>query len=94
MVSSVAAAILDRDVTNLANFFGTYAPELLGTQFGKEIWSLYQAGRLTPNTPLTGLVAAPTGRPNVDGVILEIELARQEEEERRRRQMEMREMRA
>lgn len=92
--SSVAAAILDRDVTNLANFFGTYAPELLGTQFGKEIWSLYQAGRLTPNTPLTGQVAAPTGRPNVDGVILEIELARQEEEERRRQQMEMREMRA
>ncbi len=87
--SSVAAGMLERDVTNLANFFGTAAPELIGSQYGKEIWRLYEAGTLTPDTPLTGKIAAPTTPVDVDAVINEIELARLEEEDRVRRQMEM-----
>jgi RIO kinase 1 len=86
--SSVAASMLERDVTNLANFFGTFAPELLGSQYGAEIWGLYQAGLLTAETPLTGRVAAPTQAADVGAVLREIELARQEEEERQRHQME------
>ena len=86
--SSVAAAMLDRDVTNLANFFGVHAPELLGSQYGAEIWNLYQAGLLTPDTPLTGKVAAPEGVADVGAVLREIELARYEEEERLRIQAE------
>ena len=85
--SSVAAAMLGRDVDNLANFFGTYAPELLGSQYGQEIWNLYQAGRLTPETPLTGRVAAPDRPADVGAVIREIALAREEEEDRVRAQM-------
>ncbi|MFC3110751.1 PA4780 family RIO1-like protein kinase [Undibacterium arcticum] len=87
--SSVAASMLERDVTNLANFFGTFAPELLSSQYGKEIWDLYQAGLLTPDMPLSGLVAAPKAPADVGAVIREIELARQEEEDRIRYQMEM-----
>jgi RIO kinase 1 len=87
--SSVAAGMLERDVSNLANFFGTAAPELIGSQYGKEIWQLYQAGKLTPDSPLTGKVAAPTTVVDVDAVINEIELARFEEEDRVRRLMEM-----
>jgi RIO kinase 1 len=87
--SSVAAGMLERDVTNLANFFGTAAPELIGSQYGKEIWQLYEAGTLTPDSPLTGKVAAPTRAVDVDAVINEIELARLEEEDRVRRMMEM-----
>jgi RIO kinase 1 len=87
--SSVAASMLERDVTNLANFFGATAPELIGSQYGKEIWLLYQAGTLTPDSPLTGKVAAPTTVVDVDAVISEIELARFEEEDRVRRLMEM-----
>jgi RIO kinase 1 len=87
--SSVASTMLDRDVTNLANFFGAFAPELLGSQYGKEIWNVYQAGLLTPDTPLTGRVAAPKTPADVGAVIREIELARQEEEDRRRAQMAM-----
>jgi RIO kinase 1 len=87
--SSVAASMLERDVDNLANFFGRVAPELLNSQYGKEIWNLYQAGVLTPDSPLTGKVAAPTDIVDVDGVIQEIELARLEEEDRLRRQMEL-----
>lgn len=87
--SSSAASMLERDVTNLSTFFSTFAPELLGTQYGKEIWKLYQAGLLTPDTPLSGKVAAPKKPVDVHGVIHEIELARREEEDRLRRQEEM-----
>jgi len=86
--SSVAASMLERDVSNLSTFFGTAAPELLGSQFGKEIWALYQAGTLTPDSALTGKVAAPTTVVDVGAVLDEIELARFEEEDRVRRLME------
>ena len=86
--SSVAASMLERDVTNLANFFGSAAPDLIGSQYGKEIWALYEAGTLTPDAVLTGKVAAPTGVVDVGAIIDEIELARYEEEDRVRRLME------
>jgi len=46
--------MLLRDVGNLRDFFGQFAPRLLKTEFGPEIWSLYQAGLLSNATPLTG----------------------------------------
>src|SRR5256885_7369347 len=49
-----AAAMLERDVSNLRNFFGRFAPEILATNYGDEIWSAYGAGLLTPTTTLTG----------------------------------------
>jgi RIO kinase 1 len=79
--SSVAGSMLERDVTNLANFFGAVVPELLGSQYGEEIWNLYQAGLLTADTPLTGRVAAPEQPADVGAVIREIALAREEEED-------------
>jgi RIO kinase 1 len=80
--SSVAASMLERDVDNLANFFGVVVPELIGSQYGTEIWRLYEAGLLTPDSPLTGIVAAPDTPADVGAVILEIALAREEEAER------------
>ena len=38
-----ACKMLLRDVTNLATYFGRSAPELLTTDYGMEIWSLYQS---------------------------------------------------
>ena len=49
-----AKSMLERDVLNLTTCFGRYAPELLGTEYGKEIWSLYERGILTPDVTLTG----------------------------------------
>ena len=49
-----ARKMLLRDVENLANYFGQFAPELLATNYGLEIWSLYQSSQLQPDTPLTG----------------------------------------
>lgn len=49
-----AAMILIRDVDRLRHHFGRIAPELKDTEYGKEIWALYAAGRLEPDSPLTG----------------------------------------
>lgn len=80
-----AKAMLDRDVTNLANYFGRFAPELLGTDYGKELWTLYEKGLLEVGMPLTGRVAAPRGKVDLGGLMNEIEDARFEEEARQMR---------
>ena len=46
--------MLERDVNNLATYFGQFAPELLNTDYGIEIWTLYQSGKLHPESLLTG----------------------------------------
>ena len=80
--SSVASSMLERDVSNLATFFAPTLPELTGSQYGLEIWNLYEAGLLTPDTPLTGFVALPDKPADVGAVMREIALAREEEAER------------
>ena len=57
-----AQRMLLRDVDNLRDFFGRFAPELLATQFGAEIWALYTRGVLQPDTPLTGRFEDRAGR--------------------------------
>ena len=80
-----ARRMLLRDVGNLTAFFGRYAPELRRTEFGPEIWSLYVAGKLTPETELTGRYAHEPGAVDLRAVMREIEAAREEEGERLRR---------
>jgi RIO kinase 1 len=41
-----AKRMLLRDVTNLNEFFGRFAPELLDREHGHEIWQLYERGLL------------------------------------------------
>jgi len=86
-----AGAMLERDVANLATFFSRFAPQLATTQYGKEIWALYSAGLLHPETVLTGQVAVDDRPADVGAVMREIALARKEEEERLRRLQEMNE---
>jgi len=80
-----AQRMLLRDVQNLRDFFGQFAPALLATDFGPEIWSLYQAGLLTNDTPLTGQFAHATAAVDVGGVLREIDDARAEDAARRLR---------
>lgn len=77
-----APRMLMRDVNNLRDFFGRHAPDLLSTQYGPEIWSLYASGLLTPDTPLTGRYEYQAGAVDLSGVLREIEDARLEEAER------------
>ena len=80
-----AQRILLRDVNNLRDFFGRFAPELLHTDFGPELWDLYQRGLLTPETPLTGRFERKAGKVDLGGVLREIDDARAEESARRLR---------
>ena len=74
-----AQRMLLRDVINLRDFFGRFAPELLKTDFGPEIWDLYQRGELTTDVTLTGTFQRILGEVDIDSVLREIEDARAEE---------------
>lgn len=77
-----APRMLLRDVDNLRQFFGQFAPALRATQYGPEVWSLYAAGRLQPGVALTGRYERQAGEVDLAGVLREIEDARREEAER------------
>ena len=80
-----AQRMLLRDVGNLRDFFGQFAPALLQTAYGPEIWSLYQAGLLSNETPLTGHFERSTADVDMQAVLREIDDARDEEAARRLR---------
>jgi RIO kinase 1 len=84
-----AGPMLERDVANLRTYFGGFAPQLLSTQYGKEIWALYQTGLLSPSSVLTGRVAVDKRPADVGAVMRELQLARQEEQERQRHSHEL-----
>ena len=73
-----AARMLERDVNNLAAYFGHFAPELLSTSYGKEIWKIYQSGDLTPEVKLTGQFKGSTKKADVSSILREINDARDE----------------
>lgn len=77
-----AQAMLERDVNNMRTYYGIFAPELLQSQYAKEIWALYEDGDLHPDSTLTGLFDEPTETTNVDDVMLEIKAAIEEEDAR------------
>ncbi len=79
-----AAALLERDVDNLGAWFGRFAPDLLASDHGREIWSLYASGRLHPEVELTGCYEESGGPADVDGVIREIDEVIKEDAARRR----------
>ncbi len=80
-----AQRMLLRDVNNLRDFFGQFAPELLHTQYGPEIWSLYQAGLLNNETLLTGHFERAHADVDMQAVLREIDDARAEDAARRLR---------
>ncbi len=80
-----AKRMLLRDVENLRGFFGRSAPELLRTDFGHEIWDLYQRGVLSPEAALTGRFERHAGAVDVGSVMREIDDARAEDAARRLR---------
>ncbi len=80
-----APAMLERDVANLRNYFGRFSPGLLATDYGREMWALYQAGALHPESPLTGRFERSQRAVDLGGVLREIEDTRLEEAARRLR---------
>ena len=84
-----ASSMLERDVANLSAYFGRFAPELLTTQYGKEIWALYAHGNLTIDTVLTGRFKQNTKAVDLKSVMRVIDDVRAEEAARLLRQAEV-----
>jgi RIO kinase 1 len=80
-----ASRMLLRDVNNLRDFFGRFAPDLLPTDYGNEIWDLYSRGLLDNDTPLTGRYTRKESKVDVGSVLDVIEDAAWEEDARRAR---------
>ncbi len=78
-----AARMLERDVENLTSYFSQFAPQLRGTDYGKEIWKLYQSGDLHPEVQLTGKFKRPEKIADVRSIMKEIDDARKEAVRRR-----------
>lgn len=76
--NNAARAMLLRDVNNLTAYLGAAAPELLDTWYGEEMWALYEAGELRPDTELTGVFVPDDSIPDLDGVRQAINDAREE----------------
>lgn len=89
--NNCAGMMLERDVDNMTLYFGRYAPTLLKTDYGKEIWGLYVSGKLQPDSPLTGQFERPTAEADVATVMKIIDDAREQEAERRERELAARE---
>jgi len=73
-----AAGMLLRDVENMANYFGNFAPELRDTHYGLEMWSLYEKGNLHPDSKLTGKFEGKLESADVEEVLRIIEDAREQ----------------
>ena len=80
-----AKSMLERDVGNMTEYYGQYAPELLRTNYAKEMWALYEDGNLTADTVLTGLFEESIESADVDSVMNEIRSVLAEERKRQER---------
>lgn len=73
-----ARRMLLRDVNALTAYLGRSAPELLDSWYGEEMWALFEAGQLQPDTVLTGTFEHATHAADIDSVREAINEARDE----------------
>lgn len=76
--NNAARQMLLRDVNNLTASLGRFAPELLDTWYGEELWALFEAGELQPDTELTGEFVHDESTIDLDSVRHAINDAREE----------------
>lgn len=77
-----AQFMLMRDVEKISQYYSQFAPQLKNSQYGREIWALYESGDLHPDIQLTGAYTESTEMADVDGVLEEIKMALAEEHAR------------
>ncbi len=73
-----APEMLARDVNNIRGSLGRFAPELLGTEYAREMWALFEQGELTAESKLTGVCARDESAADTGSVLLAVEDAREE----------------
>lgn len=74
--------MLERDVRNMAEYFGQFAPELRFTKYAKEMWTLFEEGKLTPSSKLTGEFPEEEDAADIEAVMREIKATLAEEARR------------
>lgn len=77
-----AFSMLQRDVRNMTDYYAVFAPELKDTYYAEEMWALFEAGELTPESELTGHFEFDDSDADVDTVLEEIKAAFAAEQER------------
>ena len=80
-----ARSMLERDVKNITDYYGLFAPDLLDSHYAQEIWALFEDGGLHPDHALTGRFEVDTHTADTDAVLAEIKAVLAEEESRRER---------
>jgi RIO kinase 1 len=73
-----ALTMLERDVNNIRNTLGRFAPELLETEFAREMWSLFEQGELKADSELTGTFVCDETIADAKAVLIAVEDAREE----------------
>jgi RIO kinase 1 len=73
-----ALAMLERDVNNIRATLGQFAPELLETEYAREMWALFEQGELKPDSTLTGVFARDETLADPERVLQVVEDAREE----------------
>jgi RIO kinase 1 len=76
--NNAARSMLLRDVNNLTAYLGRFAPELLDSWYGEEMWALFEAGELLPDSALTGTFVHDESTIDLDSVRHAINDAREE----------------
>ncbi|MBT4395045.1 MAG: serine protein kinase RIO [Acidiferrobacteraceae bacterium] len=80
-----AQEMLVRDVRNINNYYGRFAPELFNNRSAHEMWALYEKGELYEDTPLTGIHPEDTHQADVGAVVSEIKAVLADEAKRQER---------
>ncbi len=83
-----ARTMLERDIRNITQYYGQFAPSLLDSDYASEMWALYEKGDLKHDTPLTGKFTTTEVKADVDSVMLQIKEAYKEKLERDERMRE------
>lgn len=73
-----ALAMLQRDVNNLRGTLGRFAPELLTTEYAREMWALFEQGELHATSQLSGVFEQDAAAADAAGVLQVIDDAREE----------------
>lgn len=73
-----ALAMLERDVGNISACLGRFAPELVATEYAREMWALFENGKLKPESELSGLFKRNEKAADVGAVMDAINDARAE----------------
>lgn len=71
--------MLARDISAITTYYSQFAPHLAQTQYAKEMWALFEAGEIHPDTELTGEFTAEERITDVDSVLEEIKAVLAEE---------------